>query len=81
MRTSPFLQDFTIDGQAWDDVSDVTEDNAKQAYRDILIYVAGEFTDPGDALCMLGEFVRFLPLGESRNNSDWPIDFPQLHCM
>ncbi|CAM9195519.1 unnamed protein product, partial [Laminaria digitata] len=34
------LQDFTIDGQAWDDVSDVGAGNAKQAFRDILIYVA-----------------------------------------
>ena len=41
-----------MDGQAWDDVDDVTEDNAKQAYRDILIYVAGECDFPET----LGEF-------------------------
>lgn len=42
------LQGFTIDGQVWDNVDDVDRDNAKQAFRDILIYVAGERRYPGD---------------------------------
>eukprot|EP00904_Undaria_pinnatifida_P010507 jgi/Undpi1/6587/HiC_scaffold_20.g09066.m1 len=61
------IKDFTIDGQAWDDVSDVTEDNAKQAYRDILIYVAvdrdatersGGHTSALDGLVITGMIIQ-----------------------
>ena len=40
----PLLQDFTIDGQVWDDdlIGDVDEDNASDAYRDSLLHVGGE---------------------------------------
>lgn len=46
---APHLQDLTIDGQVWDNVDDVDKDNAKQAFRDILISVAGERRCLGDA--------------------------------
>ena len=36
------MQDFTIDGRVIDDAEDVDEDNAADAFRDILLYVAGE---------------------------------------
>eukprot|EP00904_Undaria_pinnatifida_P010506 jgi/Undpi1/6586/HiC_scaffold_20.g09065.m1 len=61
------IQDFTMDGQAWDDVDDVTEDNAKQAYRDILIYVAvdrdatersGGYTSALDGLIITGMIIQ-----------------------
>lgn len=74
MHVASFLQDFTIDGQAWNDVSGVTEDNAKQAYRDILIYVAGELNYPEDACRMLGESVYFLAGWRFSQSIDWPID-------
>eukprot|EP00904_Undaria_pinnatifida_P002255 jgi/Undpi1/1202/HiC_scaffold_104.g14116.m1 len=41
------LQDFTIDGQVWDDdaIEGVDEDNSSEAYRDILLYVASKRTE------------------------------------
>lgn len=47
----PLLQDFTINGQAVDNIEDVDEDNALESFRDILLYVYGERRCPGDAPC------------------------------
>ena len=50
-RVSPLLQDFTIDGQAVDDIENADEHNAPEFFRDILLYVYGERICPGDAPC------------------------------
>lgn len=41
-RVVPLLQDFTLDGQVWNDVEDVEYEDAPDAFRDNLLYVAGE---------------------------------------
>lgn len=41
MDVATLLQDFTIDGQVLDD-EDIDADNPREAFRDILLYVAGE---------------------------------------
>eukprot|EP00904_Undaria_pinnatifida_P010505 jgi/Undpi1/6585/HiC_scaffold_20.g09064.m1 len=66
------IQDFTIDGQAWNYIENVDEDNYIRAYRDILIYVAeiydniiqdygenGEGIYIGTALAQWGEEKNF----------------------
>lgn len=50
----PFFQGFTIDGQAWDNTQHVGKNNAERAFRDILLYVAGERRYPGDAPRRIG---------------------------
>ena len=47
---SSFLQDFTIDGQAVDDVDDVDSDNYEDSFRDILLFATGKRVIPIDRL-------------------------------
>ena len=60
MNVASLSQDFTIDGQAWNYIENVDEDNYIRAYRDILIYVAGEHKYPDDARRILDDSFPFV---------------------